>query len=85
MLDMAWEVVLMVMHVQLDLDLTDGLYFRQWEKSTLMISALSLHHSEQVQESTSYTKLKTMVTDLVYDQQQDSFTSHKEKGRVKDK
>ena len=85
MFDMAWEVALMVMHVELDMGLMDGLYFRQLEKSTLMMSALALYHPDQVQESTIYTKLKTMVTDLVYDQQQDSFTSHKEKDRVKDK
>ena len=74
----------MVMRVELAMDLMEGLYFRQLEKSTLMMSALALNHSEQVQESTSYTKLKTMDTDFVDDPQQDSFTSHKEKGRVKD-
>ena len=37
----------MVMHVELAMALMDGLHFRQLEKSTLMMSALALYHSDQ--------------------------------------
>ena len=64
--------------------LLEGLYRRHMEKSTRMQTALAQCHSDRVhrKEPKSYSRL--MVSDVLEDQQQNSLTAHKEKGRVKE-
>ena len=69
--DQAWKDTLMVMDSELDVAFVEGLSCRQLEMSTLMKNALALYHTDQVhrKEPQSYRELKTMITDMLEDQQ----------------
>ena len=55
----------MALQKELAEDLVEGLYHRQFEKSTLMQNASALYHSDQVhrKEPTCNSKLKAVVTE----------------------
>ena len=72
----AWEETLMSLEKKPEADVLKDLHHRQLEKSTLVLNALALDHSDPIhrEEPKSCSRLRAVVPDVLEHQQQNSLT-----------